>query len=271
MVVGIPESSYHYHVKKLKQANPNQELEEEIKSIFKENDGNYGYRRIYLTLRNKGQIVNHKKVQRIMRNLGLKAKKFTRKSRRYSSYKGTVGTISKNRINRRFHTHVCLQKLVTDITEFKCADGVKLYLNPIMDLYNGEILSYGISKHPTLDLVMEPLEAALQIIKDAEYRTTMHSDQGWHYQHRKWVTTLKQHKVYQSMSRKGNCLDNSPMENFFGLLKQEMYYGETLVCYEKLKCRIDSYINYYNNKRIKQKLAGMSPVQYRLHTSQLAA
>ncbi|MBL5766790.1 IS3 family transposase, partial [Bacillus sporothermodurans] len=112
---------------------------------------------------------------------------------------------------------------------------------------------------------------ALEIVKESKYRTTIHSDQGWHYQHRKWVKTLKKNKVFQSMSRKGNCLDNSPMENFFGLLKQEMYHGEALCSFEELKSKIERYIDYYNNKRIKQKLAGMSPVQYRIHTSQLAA
>lgn len=206
-----------------------------------------------------------------MTKLGLKGKKFMRKSRRYSSYKGTVGTVAKNRINRRFYTNITHQKLTTDITEFKCLEGHKLYLSPILDMYNGEILSYGISMHPTLDFVMKPLEEALQIVKEARYRTTIHSDQGWHYQHKKWVKTLKNNNVFQSMSRKGNCIDNSPMENFFGLLKQEMYYGEALRTYEELKRDIESYIHYYNHKRIKQKLAGMSPVQYRLHTSQLAA
>lgn len=242
-----------------------------IQSIFEENDGNYGYRRVQLELRNRDTQVNHKKVQRIMTELGLKGTKFMRKSRRYSSYKGTVGTVAKNLIHRRFYTNTAYQKLTTDITEFKCSDNFKLYLSPILDMYNGEILSYGISKHPTLDFVMKPLEDALQIVKDSKYRTTIHSDQGWHYQHKKWVKTLKNHNVFQSMSRKGNCIDNSQMENFFGLLKQEMYYGVTLRTYGELKRDIESYINYYNNKRIKQKLTGMSPVQYRLHTSQLAA
>ncbi|VEF47783.1 integrase catalytic subunit [Bacillus freudenreichii] len=269
--MGIPESSYHYHMKKLKAGNPDQKLEEKIQSIFEENDGNYGYRRIHLELKNKGIKVNHKKVQRIMTKLGLKGEKFMRKSRRYSSYKGTVGTVAKNRIRRRFYTNVCRQKLTTDITEFKCSDGGKLYLSPIMDMYNGEILSYGMSVRPTLDFVLKPLNETLEVIKGAKYRTTIHSDQGWHYQHRKWVRTLKEHNVFQSMSRKGNCIDNSPMENFFGLLKQEMYHGEELCTYEELKKKIEIYIYYYNTKRIKQKLAGMSPVDYRLHTSQLTA
>ena len=255
----------------MKKENPDQELEQSIQTIFHEHKGNYGYRRIKLELRNRGTKVNHKKVQRIMTKLGLKGDKFRRKSRKYSSYKGTTGTVAKNRINRRFHTNVCHQKLTTDITEFKCSDGVKLYLSPIMDMFNGEILSYGIGMRPTLEIVLNPLEEALKIVKDSKYRTTIHSDQGWHYQHNKWVKTLKENKVFQSMSRKGNCLDNSPMENFFGLLKQEMYYGERLCTFEELKRRIEEYIDYYNNKRIKQKLAGMSPVQYRTLTSQLAA
>ena len=255
----------------MKKVNPDQELKKSIQSIFDENNGNYGYRRIKLELKNRGSIVNHKKVQRIMNELGLKGDKFSRKSRKYSSYKGTTGTVAKNRIKRRFHTNMCHQKLTTDITEFKCSDGVKLYLSPIMDMFNGEILSYGIGMRPTLELVVNPLEEALEIVKDSKYRTTVHSDQGWHYQHNKWVKTLKKNKMFQSMSRKGNCLDNSPMENFFGLLKQEMYYGEKLCSFEELKKRIEEYIEYYNNKRIKQKLAGMSPVQYRIHTSQLAA
>lgn len=254
-----------------KKKNSDQELEECIQAIFDENNGNYGYRRIKLELKNRGTEVNHKKVQRIMNKLGLKGEKFSRKSRKYSSYKGTTGTLAKNHINRRFYTNVCHQKLTTDITEFKCSDGLKLYLSPIMDMFNGEVLSYGINMHPTLELALNPLKEALEIVKGSNYRTTIHSDQGWHYQHKKWVKTLKEHKVFQSMSRKGNCLDNSPMENFFGLLKQEMYYGEALCPFEELKKRIEEYINYYNNNRIKEKLAGMSPVQYRIHTSQLAA
>lgn len=255
----------------MKKENPDNELETLIESIFHEHDGNYGYRRIQLELANRGLKVNHKKVQRIMRKLGLKAKKFWRKTRKYSSYKGTVGKVAKNRINRRFNTNIPCQKLATDITEFKCTNGLKLYLSPILDMFNGEIISYGISKRPTLALVMKPLEEALETVKGAKYRTTIHSDQGWHYQHNKWRRTLKKNKIIQSMSRKGNCIDNSPIENFFGLLKQEMYYGEALCSYEELKSKIERYINYYNNKRIKQKLGGMSPVQYRTHTIQLAA
>lgn len=254
----------------MKKENPDQELESSIQYLFEENNGNYGYRRIHLALRNSGRIVNHKKVLRLMKKMGLQGTSFTRKTRKYSSYKGKVGTVAKNRIHRRFMTDRCYQKLATDITEFKCTDDRKLYLSPIMDLYNGEIVSYGIGMRPTLHLVLEPLESTLQTVKSATYRTTIHSDQGWHYQHPKWVKVLQKHKIFQSMSRKGNCIDNAPMESFFGTLKQEMYHGRERCSFEELKKKLEDYIDYYNNQRIKEKLAGMSPVQYRLHTSQLA-
>ena len=242
-----------------------------ILKTFEKHEGRYGYRRIYAELRAQGYLINHKKVQRLMQELNLKCEKFVRKSR-YKSYKGTVGKVAKNRLNRRFHTPNALQKVVTDVTEFKCTNNEKLYLSPIMDLYNGEIIGFSMSKHPTLDFVMDSLKQALPVIQArAEYRTTIHLDQGWHYQHKLWVQTLKQNKIFQSMSRKATCADNAAMENFFGLLKQEMYYGEKIIAYEALKKKIEAYIDYYNNDRIKQKLAGMSPVKYRTHASQLAA
>lgn len=269
--VGIPEATYHYHTKQLEKEDLDKGWKEKIIELFQKHNGKYGYRRIYLALRNQGYFINHKKVQRIMRELGLKCKKFTRKSR-YQSYKGTVGNVAKNRLNRRFNTSIRLQKLVTDITEFKCAEEQKLYLSPIMDLYNGEIISFCISRKPTLDLVLQSFDQAVTIIKhEAPYRTTIHSDQGWHYQHNTWVRRLSEQKIYQSMSRKATCADNASMENFFGILKQEMYHGEELVNYETLKRRIGDYIYWYNNERLKLKLAGLSPVQYRTQSSQLIA
>lgn len=270
-VVGIPEATYHYQVQQLKKDDPDNEWKKIIHELFRKHDGRYGYRRIYLKLRALGYVINHKKVQRIMRELGLKCVKFIRKSR-YNSYKGKVGKVAKNRLNRRFSTPIRLQKLVTDVTEFKCIGDEKLYLSPVLDLYNGEIISFSISKRPTLDFVLESLNQAVEIIhNEAKYRTMIHSDQGWHYQHNKWVKTLKQNKIFQSMSRKATCADNAAMENFFGILKQEMYYGEEFVSYDELKRKLEEYIHYYNNKRIKQKLAGLSPVQYRTQTSQSAA
>lgn len=267
----LPEATYHYHRLQLPNTHPDQEWRGLIRALFEKHESRYGYRRIHLALRAQGYIINHKKVQRIMNELKLKCVKFGRKSR-YQSYKGSVGTVAKNRLNRRFHTSHALQKMTTDVTEFKCGGGEKLYLSPLMDLYNGEIVGMSMAKRPTLDFVLESLHQALPVIGErAVYRTTIHSDQGWHYQHASWVKTLKQHGIFQSMSRKATCADNAAMENFFGLLKQEMYYGEALVSYEELRQKIERYVHYYNHERIKQKLAGMSPVQYRTLASQLAA
>ncbi|MFC3389050.1 IS3 family transposase [Salinicoccus sesuvii] len=271
IVVGIPEATYHYHIQRMKEVDRDGQWKTMISAVFHKHEGKYGYRRIHLELRNRGYQINHKKVHRLMRALGLRCVKFTRKSR-YNSYKGTVGKVAKNLLNRRFRTPIRLQKLTTDVTEFKCTANEKLYLNPILDLYNGEIISYGISNKPTLDFVLQPLRQAIGTIKtDARYRTTIHSDQGWHYQHRKWVRTLKENNIFQSMSRKATCADNAAMENFFGIMKQEMYHGEPLVTYKELKRRIETYIQYYNHERIKTKLAGLSPVQYRTQTSQITA
>jgi putative transposase len=272
LVVGIPEATYHYHVKSFGNEDPDTELKERISHLFEEFRERYGYKRITKELQKLGYCVNHKKVYRLMQELGIKCVKFMRKSRKYNSYKGTVGKIAKNRLVRRFNTPIPLQKVVTDITEFKCLGEEKLYLNPILDLYNGEVLAFGIKKRPTLDLVMEPLQETMEILKNhTTYRTTIHSDQGWHYQHKKWVKTLKGNKVFQSMSRKATCADNASMENFFGILKQEMYYGEKLVNYEELKRRIEEYIYWYNHVRSKVKLTGLSPVEYRTQSSQSAA
>ncbi|MGP4042645.1 IS3 family transposase [Gracilibacillus sp. D59] len=271
-VVGIPEATYHYHVKNFGKEDPDRELKELITDLFKKFHERYGYKRITKELKKLRHRVNHKKVYRLMREIGLKCVKFMRKSRKYNSYKGRIGKVAKNRISRRFSTPIPLQKLVTDITEFKCNGEEKLYLNPILDLYNGEIIAFGIRKRPTLDLVMEPLKETIEIIENhATYRTTIHSDQGWHYQHNQWVRTLKENKIFQSMSRKANCADNASMENFFGILKQEMYYGEKIVSYEELKRKIEEYIYWYNNERSKSKLTGLSPVEYRTQSSQLAA
>lgn len=270
-VVGIPEATYHYHVKNFDKEDPDTDLRELIVQQFELYEERYGYKRITNELKKLGHCINHKKVYRIMRELGLKCVKFMRKSRKYNSYRGNVGKIAPNRLKRRFNTSIPLQKMVTDITEFKCLKNEKLYFNPILDLFNSEVIAYGIEKHPTLAVVMTPLIEAIDIINTrGTYRTTIHSDQGWHYQHNKWVQTLKKNNIFQSMSRKATCADNASMENFFGIMKQEMYYGEKLLSFEELKEKIEEYVDWYNNKRSKKKLAGLSPVEYRTQSSQSA-
>ena len=139
----------------------------------------------------------------------------------------------------------------------------KLYLNAFLDMYNSEIISYSISKRPTMQAILTPLEEAINITNDCKERRVFHSDQGWGYQLNQYTKRLKEYGITQSMSRKGNCLDNAPMENFFGILKQEMYYGQTYKSYEQLKQSIEMYIKYYNEERIKEKLGYLSPVEYR--------
>jgi putative transposase len=261
-----------YWQKRFHRKNPNQEIESKILEIHEANK-DYGYRRIYGELRNQEFIVNKKKVQKIMQKLNLQVTSFTRKSRKYSSYKGKVGSIAPNRIRRRFKTPILHQKITTDTTEFKYYEidskghiaMHKLYLDPFMDMCNGEILSYGIDKKPSAVNVMSALYRAIEITSDCPYRRTFHSDQGWAYQMKSYTYRLKEERIFQSMSRKGNCHDNSVMENFFGLLKQEIYYGVVYYSYEELKSEIERYIKYYNEHRIKEKLGWMSPVQYRLN------
>src|SRR5699024_3032129 len=192
-------------------------------------------RRIDTELSNSGHIVNPKKIIQLMRNLNIKFIKFTRKSRKFSSYKINIGKITKNYINSMFYTNVTLHKITTDKTEFKyyTADSAgniiikKAYLDPFLDMFNGEILSFRLSKKPNAKAIIDALDETIERTKDCPYRTTIHSDQGWGYQMKVFGKKLKDNKIFQSMSRRGNCLDNSPIENFFGLMKQEMYYGET--------------------------------------------
>jgi len=268
--VGFPKSTYMYWQKRFDRVDPNKELEEHILDLHKEHK-DFGYRRMKAMLQREGICVNKKKVQRIMQKLGLQVTSYTRKSRRYNSYKGKVGRIAPNRINRRFHTTIPHQKITTDTTEFKYyeIDGKgkmtvkKLYLDPFLDMFNGEIMSYSISKTPSAESILSAQKKAIEVTSDCPYRRTFHSDRGWAYQMRTYSNRLKENKIFQSMSRKGNCYDNSVMENFFGILKQEMYYGNTYYSFEELKEAIEKYIVYYNEKRIKKKLGWKSPVEYR--------
>lgn len=206
-----------------------------------------------------------------MQKLNLQVTSFANKSRKYSPYKGKVGTFDPNRIRRRFHTHIPHQKVTTDTTEFEYYEidskgymtMQKLYLDPFMDMCNDEILSFGIDKRSSAVNVMNALNKAIEVTTDCPYRRTFHSDQGWAYQMKAYSHRLKEERIFQSMSRKGNCYDNSVMENFFGLLKQEIYYGVVYYSYDELKAAIERYITYYNEQRIKEKLGWMSSVQYR--------
>ena len=241
------------------------DIKNEIRVIYHENQGRYGYRRITIELRNRGYRINHKTVQRLMKILGLKCMVRIKK---YRSYKGQVGKIAPNILQRNFKAEKPNRKWTTDITEFSLF-GTKLYLSPVLDMYNGEIVSYSVSTSPVLNQVMDMLDKAFAKIPDNTH-LIFHSDQGWQYQHRAYQKRLKDKGVQQSMSRKGNCLDNAVMENFFGLLKSELLYLREFSSLEEFQIELEKYIDYYNNKRIKSKLKGLSPVQYRIQSSLVA-
>ena len=261
-IIRLARSTYYYHLKQLDQTDKNQTIKAEIQAIFTEHKGNYGYRRITLALRNRGFVVNHKKVQRLMKALGLSAR--IRRKRKYSSYQGEIGKKAENLIRRQFEASKPMEKCYTDVTEFAIpASSQKLYLSPVLDGFNSEIIAYNLSTSPNLAQVKMMLE---QAFTEKYYENTiLHSDQGWQYQHDFYHHFLEDKRIQPSMSRKGNSPDNGMMESFFGILKSEMFYGyeKTFKSIEHLEQAIVDYINYYNNKRIKVKLKGLSPVQYR--------
>ena len=240
------------------------DLKTEIQAIYNEHEGRYGYRRIRDELANRGQKVNHKKVQRIMKALGLKC---LVRMKKYKSYKGSVGEIADNILDRQFTAEAPNEKWTTDISEIKLF-GEKLYLSPVLDMFNGEIITYTIGSRPTFSLVSDMLEKALERLPE-DHQLLMHSDQGWHYQMKHYRHALQSRGIVQSMSRKGNCYDNSVMENFFGIMKSEFLYLKEFESIEHFKEELDKYINYYNTKRIKAKLK-LSPVQYRTQFTQAA-
>ena len=251
-------SVFYYHHKRLK-VNDKYALEKEtIKSIFHEHKGRYGYRRVTAEMRNRGFGINHKTVQRFMIDMCLKSQ--IRKVR-YRSYKGEVGRIAPNVINRDFVAHAPNRKWATDVTQINIGSE-KLYLSPILDMFNGEIISYNISKSPNLEQVYDMLDKAFARF-DSLDGLILHSDQGWQYQHYGYRKRLEEHGIIQSMSRKGNCLDNAMAENFFGIMKSELLYAEKFDSPEAFIKALDEYIDYYNNKRIKSRLKGKSPAQYR--------
>lgn len=264
-LANIPRSTYYYYRKRSTKVDKYAEIKENIIAIYHENKGRYGYRRITMELHNRGYHINHKTVQRLMKVLDLKCMVRIKK---YRSYKGQTGKVAPNLIQRDFKATAPNQKWTTDITEFSLF-GTKLYLSPILDMYNSEIVSYNISERPVLGQVMDMLDKAFEKIPD-NTNLIFHSDQGWQYQHKSYQKRLKDKGIRQSMSRKGNCLDNSVMENFFGLLKSELLYLREFSSMEEFKVELEKYIDYYNNKRIKSKLKGLSPVQYRIQSSLVA-
>ena len=257
----ISKSDYYYVLSKADKDTKNDEIMNRIIDIYYHHKGRYGYRRIYLQLLKEGHSINHKKVQRLMRRMGLTGIK--RNKRRYSSYQGTIGKVADNIIQRDFFADEPNKKWYTDITEFNLR-GDKVYLSPILDGYAGDIVSYSVSENPSFRQITDMMDKAFINHPDTD-DIVLHSDQGWQYQMKQFSLILEDHNMIQSMSRKGNSLDNGLMENFFGLLKTELFYGfeDRFKTIDELTQAIEDYIYYYNNDRIKSRLKGLTPAEYR--------
>jgi putative transposase len=254
----------YYQQQALRTTDKYQQLKEQIRTLFDRHRGRYGYRRITAALSQLGNQVNHKLVQRLMGMLGLKS---LVRPKKYRSFKGEVGQAAPHELQRQFKADAANQKWVTDVTEFNVA-GEKPYLSPVLDLYNGEIIAFETSRRPVFDLVNSMLKKALVRLGPGD-KPLLHSDQGWHYRMPAFQRQLRERQLVQSMSRKGNCYDNAAMESFFAVLKSEFFYLNKFESVDELQSGLADYIHYYNHDRIKLKLKGLSPVQYR--TQALAA
>lgn len=273
-ISGVASSTYKYNNKNKNKDYKNNDIMDKIKKCFENHKGRYGYRRITLTLQAEGLVINHKKVKRLMKVMNLFG--YVPKAK-YRSYKGDMNGTVKNlllekhideeehttKYLRVFSTEHANQIWGTDVTEFHIATG-KLYFSPILDFHTREIISYNISKSPNFEQIKDMISKAFNQYIDLK-KLIFHSDQGWQYQMKAYHQLLKDKGINQSMSRKGNCLDNAPMENFFGVMKKEMFLGKEYSFHslEALEIAIEEYIEYYNNKRISLKLKGLTPVQYR--------
>lgn len=258
----LPKSTYYFEINKVDEVKiRNKNIENKISEIFNNHKGRYGVRRVYRELLNQGYTINHKKVQRIMHELKLFGK---RPKEKYHSYKGKVGKIADNIIDRNFKADKPLQKWSTDVSQFNFPWG-KCYISPILDMYTNEIISYDLSLSPNLKQISNMLIKAFNKFPKIN-KLILHSDQGWQYQHKYYINELNKHGIIQSMSRKGNCYDNSIIETFFARLKNEVYYGyeKSYNCFEEFSKAIEKYIYYYNNERIQKKTKWMPPTKYRL-------
>ena len=274
----MPRSTFYNLLKSTGREDPDGAIKDAVKSIYENSrKGNerYGYRRVTLVLRKTETYshVNHKKVERIMRELGLFGYVSKNDAKKYSSYQGNVGKVADNIVARHFDAEEPDTLWSTDITEFylpKCDR--KVYLSPIKDFCDGSIVSHKCSTSPNMSLVMSMLDSAFAKHPDLK-GLVFHSDQGWQYQNPSWVERLKSMDIVQSMSRKGNCLDNSKMETFFATLKKAIWFGfeRKYESPEELVAAIDDYIRWYNEERIQVKLGGLSPLQFREQVCRLLA
>ena len=260
--MGLNKRSYYYCLRHGNDKKTKDDIIlEEILKIYNKNYKKYGSPRITLELHSKGIKISEKRVARIMHDNHISA---APRKKKYNSYKGKVGTVAKNILKRKFNQGEPYKVFGTDVTQFNVGEE-KLYLSPIIDFHTREIVAYDISIHPNMLQIKRMMHQFKINCGNHLKGSIMHSDQGWQYQQKWFQDFLKEHEIIQSMSRKGNCLDNSPTENFFGRLKEEVFYGQEWR-YEKvdqLRDAIHKWIKYYNEERIVIRLKS-SPVKYRL-------
>lgn len=260
----LARSSYFYHRSRLRLGDQHAGLRQTITDLFEVNHHCYGYRRIHAALARQRVCISEKVVRRLMKQEQLIAAAVKR--RRYSSYQGELGAAPENLINRDFRAAAPNRKWLTDITEFQLPAG-KAYLSPVIDCFDGLVVSWSIGTRPDAGLVNTMLDAAIETIADHPDRPTVHTDRGAHYRWPGWLSHMRDARLTRSMSRKGCSPDNAACEGFFGRLKNEMYYHRNWIntTIEQFVQAVDVYIRWYNESRIKLSLGAMSPVEYRQH------
>lgn len=261
---GIARSSYYKWLNKIEKIRDreNTVIKNEIIKIYNEVNGIYGYRRMTMNInRTLEKTYNHKRIYRLMKSLKLESV-IRRKKKRY--IKSTPQITAENILNRSFNESTPNKKWLTDVTEFKLMNGTKAYLSAILDLGDNSIVSYVLGHSNNNQLVFDTFDLATK--KNPTAKPLFHSDRGFQYTSKIFKSKLDNISATQSMSRVGRCIDNGPMEGFWGTLKSEMYYLRKFQNFDELKLAIDNYIDFYNNKRLQKKLKGLSPMEYREQT-----
>lgn len=260
-IARIKRSSYYKWLRRTPSGNEkwNEEILEAIKSLYEKVNGIYGYRRMAMNLsRTLSKPINHKRVYRLMRIAGIQS--VIRRKR--TKYKRNIPQhVAENILNRDFHAEKLNEKWLTDVTEMKYGTSQKAYLSAILDLHDGSIISYELGHSNNNKLVFKTLDLALEANPGAT--PLLHSDRGYQYTSRTFKRKIDKAEIVQSMSRVGRCIDNGPMEGFWGTLKCEKYYLNKYRTFEELKKDIDEYIQFYNNERLQKRLNGLSPLEYR--------
>jgi transposase InsO family protein/transposase-like protein len=260
--LGLPRSSYFYHRARVAVADKYAEVRHAMAEIFERNYRCYGYRRIHASLVRQSLKISEKVVRRLMKQECLVA--IARRRRRYGSYMGEIAPAPDNLLNRDFRASAPNEKWLTDVTEFQIPAG-KVYLSPMIDCYDGMVVSWSIATRPDADLVNTMLDAAIETVAASSDRPVVHSDRGGHYRWPGWLSRMSDAKLVRSMSRKGCSPDNAACEGFFGRLKNELFYSRDWLSTstEDFIATLDAYIRWYNNTRIKDSLGFRSPIEHR--------